>query len=138
MVVAIGKLGSNRTTHYDWAKADPEYAAAIASAFEDRADMLEEEAFRRAYKGVEKPVFQQGKKVGTVREYSDTLMLALLKAHRPEKFKDRQEITGPKGGPLETTVRVDLSQLTKEELRELRRIHNRITTAGSDRGGTRK
>jgi hypothetical protein len=48
---------------------------------------LEDEAVRRAYEGVERPVFQGGKQVGVVREYSDTLLIFLLKALRPEKYR---------------------------------------------------
>jgi hypothetical protein len=38
--------------------------------------------------GVDKPVYQGGVLVGYVREYSDQLLVTLLKAHRPEKFRD--------------------------------------------------
>jgi hypothetical protein len=40
----------------------------------------------------------------------------LLKAHRPEKFKDRvaNEHTGAGGGPI-ATANVDLSKMTPEE-----------------------
>lgn len=57
---------------------------------------MEDEAFRRAVNGTEKPVYQGKELVGHVREYSDTLMIFMLKARRPEKFKDRvaSEISG--------------------------------------------
>ena len=35
------------------------------------------------------PIFYQGKKVGDERLYSDALMITLLKAHRPEKFREK-------------------------------------------------
>ena len=49
---------------------------------------MELEARRRAVKGTDKPVFQRGEQVGTIREYSDTLLMFLLKANKPEKFRD--------------------------------------------------
>ncbi|MDP2936788.1 MAG: hypothetical protein Q8O86_09895 [Dehalococcoidia bacterium] len=39
-------------------------------------------------KGTEKPVFQGGQQVGVVREYSDVLLIFLLKGARPEKYRD--------------------------------------------------
>ena len=53
-------------------------------------DLLEDEAWRRAYSGTERPVFQNGALVGKTREYSDLLMELLLKGRRPEKFRDKQ------------------------------------------------
>jgi hypothetical protein len=40
-----------------------------------------------------------------VREYSDTLLIALLKAFRPGKYA-RQELTGPNGAPIQTSLTV--------------------------------
>lgn len=84
-----------RSSHYEWMK-DPAYAEAFKAAEEQAGDRLEQEARRRAVQGVEKPVYQGGKQVGVVREYSDTLLIFLLKGARPEKYKDRvhQEHTG--------------------------------------------
>lgn len=36
------------------------------------------------------------------RKMSDTLLIFLLKAHRPEKYRDRYEVSGPNGGPIQT------------------------------------
>jgi len=57
---------------------------------------------RRARDGVEEPIFHQGKNVGTVRKYSDTLLIFLLKSHKPERYNppQKQEHTGKDGGPL--------------------------------------
>ena len=52
----------------------------------------ETEAWRRGKAGVLKPVYQGGKKVGSVREYSDTLPILCSKARDPEKYRDRQQI----------------------------------------------
>lgn len=97
---ACAKAKINRTTAYRERKASIDFDALWTSALEDAGDTLEGEAWRRAVKGVLKPVYQAGKKVGTVREYSDTLLIFLLKGAKPEKYKDRGEISGPGGGPI--------------------------------------
>ena len=80
-----------RARAYEWREADPDFAKAWDDAVERGTDALEDEAVRRAMQGVLKPVYQGGKKVGAIREYSDTLLIFLLKARRPEKFKERIE-----------------------------------------------
>ena len=59
---------------------------------------------RRAYLGVEKPVTVAGKRE-VIREYSDTLLIFLLKGARPQKYRDniRQEVTGANEAPLVPT-----------------------------------
>jgi hypothetical protein len=91
-----------RRTHYDWCDADPEYVLAFEQAKEAFADMLEREALRRATEGVEHTVYQGGKAVGKRREYSDTLLIFMLKGERAEKYRERTstELTGAGGKPL--------------------------------------
>jgi hypothetical protein len=100
---AAEAIGLNRCTPYKWREKDEAFAAAWDAASEEAADRLEKEAWRRAVEGTEKPVYQGGKLVGKVREYSDTLLIFLLKGNRPGKYADRvrQEISGPGGGPVE-------------------------------------
>ena len=76
------------------------FAAATAEAIDAAADLLEQEARRRAEEGVLEPVYQGGKKVGTIRRYSDTLLIFLLNGARPEKYRHRHELTGKGGAPL--------------------------------------
>jgi DsbC/DsbD-like thiol-disulfide interchange protein len=86
----IAELG--RTTAYLWRNSDTDFAKAWDAALERGTDALEDEAVRRGHEGTEKPVYQGGKLVGTVREYSDTMLTIMLKARRPDKFKDRATI----------------------------------------------
>lgn len=95
-----------RTTVYDWQKADADFRAAFADAELEATDLLEQECRRRALVGVEEPVYQGGAKVGTVRKYSDVLLIFLLKAKRPTEFRDRVEHTGKGGKPIESTTTV--------------------------------
>lgn len=94
--------GLPRRTAYDARNADPDFRAKWDAAIDLGTDGLEDEAVRRGREGCDKPVYQGGKLVGYVREYSDALLVTMLKARRPEKFKDRvaSEHTGKDGSPL--------------------------------------
>lgn len=91
---------TSRTTAYNHRNADSAFAAAWDEALDIGIETLEEEAHIRAFKGRSEPVFYQGAKVGQVKRYSDTLAIFLLKAHRPEKYRERHEISGKDGGPV--------------------------------------
>lgn len=81
-----------RRTVYNWRNSCSSFKAAWDKALELGTDALEDEAVRRAYHGNTKPVFQGGKQVGSVTEYSDTLLIFLLKARRPDRFRERTEV----------------------------------------------
>lgn len=137
VTMAMRGAGLSRAGAYTWREADPDFAKAWAEALELGVEALEDEANRRAFHGVDKPVFYQGMPSGHhvdangnpvemidgkwcganreplpegavvtwkqygVREYSDTLAIFLLKAHKPEKYRERHEHTGPNGGPIQ-------------------------------------
>lgn len=75
-------------------KSDAAFDAAWDEALEEAADRLETEARRRAVTGVDEPVFGSlgGKlgsgEIGTIRKYSDTLLIFLLKGARPSKYRE--------------------------------------------------
>ena len=111
---------TSRRQHYTWLAEDPDYAALFELAKEEAAQQLEDEAVRRSYQGTLKPVVFQGQftypplmtKAGAVRkrkgktlyskeplcirEFSDTMLMFLLKGWRPRKYRDRieHEVTG--------------------------------------------
>lgn len=72
-----------------WRETDEQFAFAYRAAREDSAENLEREAFRRGVEGWEEPVFYKGVEVGSIRKYSDALLILLLKARRPEWFASR-------------------------------------------------
>lgn len=80
---------ASRSRAYQLKAADPDFAAEWADALETATDALDAEARRRALDGVEVPHFHQGRVAGTLRRYSDTLLMFLLRAHRPERYRDR-------------------------------------------------
>ena len=51
-------------------------------------------------------------------DYSDTLLIFLLKGLRPQKYRERYEHTGANGGPIAIQP-VRLDTLTEEQLAQL-------------------
>jgi hypothetical protein len=89
----------DRTTHYVWMREDASYAARFEEARLQAGSRLEDEAVRRACEGVKKPLFYKGDPIrihGEIvyeTEFSDQLLIFLLKANNPDRFADRQRIT---------------------------------------------
>ena len=92
VVHAAQHVGLVRRTHYKWLAKDPDYAKQFAEADEEAVQHLEREARRRAIVGVEEPVFYKGQVCGTVRKYSDILLIFLLKSKRPDTYRDHQAV----------------------------------------------
>lgn len=68
---AVRRAGVSRSTVYNWKNEDPAFAEAWDDAKEEYVDRLEVEATRRALAG------------------SDTLLIFLLKSHRPDVYSER-------------------------------------------------
>ena len=92
--------GVGRLALYNWKADDPEFSAEWEAALELGTDALEDEAVRRGRDGCIEPVFYKGRECGGVKKYSDTLLIFMLKARRPERFRERFEHTGANGQPL--------------------------------------
>ena len=114
---ACRRAGITRDTFYRHRHEDPAFAAAAADALEVAVDNLELEARRRAEKGCEKPVFYKGREIARITEYSDTLLIFLLKAHRPEKYRERYDVSH--GGELAIHPVIETIVRTREEARAL-------------------
>ena len=90
----------DRSTVYRWREESPVFAAAWDDAIDEATDALEAEARRRAIEGDGEYVVSMGQlvkdpKTGkylTTRKRSDGLMTLRLKAHRPEKFRERYDV----------------------------------------------
>lgn len=90
---AAAAAGIGRHTHYDWLGVDAAYERAFRAAEDEAIEGLEDEARRRAFAG------------------SDVLLIFLMKGAKPEKYRDRYEVTGKNGGPLEFDVNDTRKQL---------------------------
>jgi len=82
---ACNAAGVKRRNAYRWRKKWSTFAEEWDDALEDACDILEAEAWKRA-----------------IKKNSDRLLMFLLKAHRPGKYKARAVIehTGVDGGPI--------------------------------------
>ena len=105
-------------------------------AIEEARELLEAEARRRAAIGVEEPVFYKGEIVGHIRKYSDNLLMFLLKAHWPEKFRENvsidQRVSGRDGGPVKAEhVFQPTPELWDEVIRE-RAEYERLRDGDTD------
>ena len=90
---ALKVAGASMADLYRWREHDTEFGISERQVREQIADNLEAEAIRRAWKGVRKPVYQGGLVAGHVQEYSDALLMFVLKGLRPEKYRDRTDVT---------------------------------------------
>jgi hypothetical protein len=88
VTAAAATIGVSRTALYLLRDSDSSFAGLWDNAVEAGTDRLEDAALQRAVEGIEEPVFYRGQQVGTVRRYSDGLLIALLRARRPERFRD--------------------------------------------------
>lgn len=93
---ACAVAGYTRDHVYVRTRRDPEWRRLWQEAKEIATEAMEAELDRRAFQGVERPIMYRGVAVATVREYSDDLALARLRALAPDKYRERQsvEVTG--------------------------------------------
>lgn len=97
---ACAAAGISKRSAYDWREADPDFKAAWDDAVELTTEALEQEVYRRAFEGCEEPVFYKGEMCGAIKRYSDTLAMFTLKARKPEKYREKHEVSNPDGTPL--------------------------------------
>ena len=119
---AAKKAKISRQTHYDWLKNDKKgaYRRAFELADKMAADLLEEEAFRRAVEGDTQVIYYKGEEIGRKRVYSDQLLTVLLKGKKP-MYRENTEVN--------TTVNVDVSDASGT-MRE--RIKKELTEGGQE------
>lgn len=100
---ACKAAGYARSRVYVWRREDAAFATAWDAASVIASDLLEEEADRRGRDGYEEPVFYRGEESGSRRKYSDGLLLARLKALKPDTY--REGGGAPGGGKLTVRIR---------------------------------
>lgn len=94
---AASVAGLSRSFFYEWRAADPEFAAQWDEALAIAIDSAEHEAWRRAVEGIDKPLIGRVGKdedgiITVIKEYSDQILLRILSAHRPEKWRERSSV----------------------------------------------
>ncbi len=92
---AARAIGVSPQALYIYKDLHPTFAAEWKNAVDEAVDKLEQEAWRRACDGVDKPVHYKGERVDTIREYSDALLMFLLRGHRPNIYRERSPEAPP-------------------------------------------
>ena len=96
---ACAAVAIDRRTAYETRDRDKAFAQQWREALDHAADLLEGELRRRAYEGVLEPVFGSlgagagSGQVGVIRRYSDQVGMFLLRAARPETYRERHQVT---------------------------------------------
>jgi hypothetical protein len=108
---AARHAGVERKNVYRWQEHDEDFAIAFQQAEIASVELMEGEARRRAVDGVgsQRRVYDnRGNLVDeyTETKYSDTLLIFLLKARRPETYRDRYDVTTG-GQPLAQLSDID-------------------------------
>ncbi len=126
------QIGFSRSIVYAHREQNSEFAAGWDEALDVATDSLEAEVRRRGHDGYEEPVFYQGVMVATIRKYSDTLLIFLLKKHNPA-FRDHTSINlgGQRDNPMKVAPIKD-DHLTDEERAEFKRLKNKVLMGGVD------
>lgn len=94
---AARAAGVARRTAYEWRAADEVFAKEWDNALDVAIDAAETEAWRRGIEGVDEPVIgrvarDQDGVITYVKKYSDGLLTTILKANRPEKYRERTDV----------------------------------------------
>ena len=105
---------------------DPEYAGKFSDVNEEATDALEQEARRRALEGIEEPVFYKGERVGSIRKFSDQLLMLLLMAKRPNQFRERVDVTSKVDHGFAIDPKI-MKTLSDEELAMARTLAKKLT-----------
>ncbi|SNR92044.1 hypothetical protein SAMN06269173_11171 [Hymenobacter mucosus] len=130
----------NRQYCYECRANDPSFAEEWDNALEEATDKLEERAWTRAnFADVQYKFTKTGEPILhpiTGEPYyehvgSDTVLITLLKAHRPDKYKDRKEVTGKDGAPLVPPA-TDLTKLSREDKLALLAIRRKLQPKEGD------
>ena len=96
--------GLDRNTVFYLREHDEAFQEAFQKAHDTSVDALVAEVRRRALDGVREPTgWYKGNPGGYVQRYSDNLLMFEVKRQIPE-YRDRWELTGAGGQPLQVTV----------------------------------
>lgn len=87
------RAGISRANAYHHRDASKRFALEWDNAIKEANDGLRLEARRRAVEGYDKPVFYQGAQCGTIREYSDALLMFTMRARMPDEYNQRMDLT---------------------------------------------
>lgn len=88
---AAAAANISRQCVYEWQEHDETFSLRFHEAEAIANDVLRAEIHRRAVAGWDEPVYQLAKFAGTVRKYSDTLLIFEAKRRMPE-YRDKVDV----------------------------------------------
>lgn len=103
---------------YRWRKKDPAFANEWDTALSTSLTALEREAARRAPEGTKKPVYRGGELVGHITEYSDAMLMFLLRRHA-ERQEGDGDIKSQLKGARETLLQKFAAAAAKPKARKV-------------------
>lgn len=110
-------VGISRRVVYVWLEKDEQFSLAFNEANAIATERLEAEAWRRGVEGVtnETPIMHQGQQVGTLTEtkYSDVLLMFMLKARNPGKYREKAP---PSSNPDEQYASSAVEKFVRDQL----------------------
>jgi hypothetical protein len=116
---ACGVCAATFHGHY---RKDPAFAQAVNDARELYVTKLRSEVYRRGVDGWKEPVFFKGNKCGSIRRYSDSLLLAHLRRYDPS-YRDSSKVAVEGSLGLEHSGVIgqfDLKEISKDGRTQLR------------------
>lgn len=118
---AVRTAKTSRRFVNDQYNTDPGFALLWETVMELANETLEQEIWRRAVVGVDKPLHNKGMLTGdAVKEWSDNLLMFLAKARMPAKYRDAPA----KGGELsEEEINARLAQYLEKRVGRGRVVH---------------
>ena len=117
VTLAAQHAGQSRNQVHDVRQRSKRFAAQWDDALEEATDLLEAEAWRRAFTGIDKPMFFKGEVVASIKKYSDKLLMFLLEAYDPEMFGDGGKVEHP--GAIDIRVDRDREKRIMERLEKM-------------------
>ena len=119
------ELNINRLVIYAMKAQDPVFRQRLSDAQSLGIDAWEDAAATRAFDGVDRKVFHQGIQIDTVKDYSDSIAIAMLKGAKPERYAAQTRNETIVGGSLG----INLSELSDNELNE--KINGKLALLGA-------
>jgi len=111
---AADALNVSRTGLYAKREDDENFKTRWLDAVDRGVDLIEDEARRRALVGTDHPVIHQGTITDSYKEKSDFCLGLILRGYRSQ-FRQRTEISGPGGEPIQTNVTIYLPENGRDD-----------------------
>ena len=105
ILAACRETGVTRDTVRFWRTNDPKFEAAYLEAEIESTEVMEQEALRRGVDGLTRKKFDKGEPLidpetgrqYVEREYSDSLLMFMLKARKPSTYREPRQGSAPEG-----------------------------------------